>query len=90
MSKRIRIDKWLWHARFYRTRALAQSAASTGLIRLNGQRVVKSSVPVGPGDVLTVPRGRDVVVVRVVNLALRRGPASVVQSLYEVVADSPA
>lgn len=90
MGERIRIDKWLWHARFFRTRALAQSAASAGLIRLNGQRVEKSSVPVGPGDVLTVPRGRDVIVVRVVDVAMRRGPARVAQSLYEVVADSPA
>lgn len=85
----IRIDKWLWFARFYRTRSLAQSAASAGLIRLNGQRVEKSSVTVGPGDVLTLPRGREVVAVRIRALAARRGPASEAQALYETVAETP-
>ena len=84
-----RIDKWLWHARFYRTRVLAQAAASGGLIRLNGHRVEKSSVSVGPGDVLTLPRGREVVVVRVVGLAERRGPASEAQRLYEILTETP-
>ncbi len=74
-----RIDKWLWHARFYRTRVLAQAAASRGLIRLNGHRVEKSSVEVEPGDVLTLPKGREVVVVRVIGMAERRGPASEAQ-----------
>jgi ribosome-associated heat shock protein Hsp15 len=85
----VRIDKWLWHARFYRTRVLAQAAASRGVIRLNGHRVEKSSVDVEPGDVLTLPRGSEVVVVRVVGLALRRGPASDAQRLYEVVTETP-
>ena len=84
-----RIDKWLWHARFYRTRVLAQAAASGGLIRLNGHRVEKSSVNVGPGDVLTVPKGREVVVVRVLGLAERRGPASEAQRLYEILTETP-
>jgi ribosome-associated heat shock protein Hsp15 len=85
-----RIDKWLWHARFYRTRVLAQAAASGGLIRLNGHRVEKSSVDVEPGDVLTLPRGREVVVVRVIGIAIRRGPASEAQRLYEIVDESPS
>ena len=85
-----RIDKWLWHARFYRTRVLAQGAACAGHIRLNGHRVEKSSVDVKPGDVLTVPQGRDVVVVRVLGLAERRGPASEARRLYEIVAETPA
>jgi len=85
----VRIDKWLWHARFYRTRVLAQAAASGGLIRLNGHRVEKSSVSVGPGDVLTLPRGREVIVVRVVGLAERRGPASEAQRLYEILTETP-
>jgi len=84
-----RIDKWLWHARFYRTRVLAQAAASGGLIRLNGHRVEKSSVSVGPGDVLTLPRGREVIVVRVIGLAERRGPASEAQRLYEILTETP-
>jgi ribosome-associated heat shock protein Hsp15 len=85
-----RIDKWLWHARFYRTRVLAQAAASGGLIRLNGHRVEKSSVDVEPGDVLTLPRGREVVVIKVIGTALRRGPASEAQRLYEILDESPS
>ena len=82
----LRIDKWLWHARFYRTRNLAQHAAWSGVLRLNNMRVAKPSVTVRPGDVLTVPRGqRDVAVVRVQALGVRRGPASEAQTLYEVV-----
>lgn len=82
----LRIDKWLWHARFYKTRHLAQQAARSGIVRLNDSRVEKASVPVKPGDVLTVPRGvREVTVVRVQALGERRGPASEAQSLYEVL-----
>lgn len=84
-----RIDKWLWHARFYRTRVLAQAAASRGVIRLNGHRVEKSSVDVEPGDVLTLPKGREVVVVRVIGMAERRGPATEAQRLYEILTETP-
>lgn len=80
-----RIDIWLWHARFYRTRVLAQSAAASGLIRLNGRRVEKSSVDVGPGDIITLPKGREILIVRVTALALRRGSASEAPSLYEIL-----
>jgi ribosome-associated heat shock protein Hsp15 len=83
-----RIDKWLWHARFYRSRPLAQQAAQSGLIRVNGARVIKPSVSVGPGDIVTLPRGREIVAVRVQAVALRRGPAGEARTLYEVVADA--
>ena len=85
MSERIRIDKWLWHARFYRSRVLAQTAAASGLIRLNGARVEKASAGVQPGDILTVPRGREVVVVRIEAVAERRGGAPDARKLYSVV-----
>ena len=85
MSDRCRIDKWLWHARFYRSRAMAQAAATSGVIRLNGARVQKASASVQPGDVVTLPRGREVVAVRIESLALRRGPARDAQSLYSIV-----
>lgn len=88
MAERIRIDKWLWHARFYKSRALAQHAAVSGLIRLNGARVEKAHAAVGPGDVLTLPRGRAVVAVRVQGLAARRGPAREAQTLYEILSES--
>ena len=84
-----RIDKWLWHARFYRTRVLAQAAASGGLIRRNGHRVEKPSVVVEPGDVLTLPKGREIVVIRVIGIAERRGPASEAQRLYEILTETP-
>jgi ribosome-associated heat shock protein Hsp15 len=85
----VRIDKWLWHARFFKTRALAQSAASSGHIRLNGFRVEKAHQAIKPGDVLTVARSREVLVVRVRGEAIRRGPAREAQALYEIVDETP-
>jgi ribosome-associated heat shock protein Hsp15 len=85
----VRIDKWLWHARFYKTRSLAQTAAASGRIRLNGLRVEKAHHIVRQGDVLTVARGREVLVVRVCGEADRRGPASEAQALYEIVDETP-
>ena len=82
-----RLDKWLFHARFYRTRALAQAAASAGRVRLNGIRVEKPAQQLKPGDVLTLGRGGDVLALRVLALAERRGPAIEAQRLYEIVAD---
>jgi len=83
----IRIDKWLWHARFHKTRALAQAAAMKGHIRLNGRRIEKASTEVRIGDMLTVPRGNGVVVVRVLGCGIRRGPATEAQALYEILPD---
>ena len=70
------MDKWLFHARFYRTRPLAQAAASAGKVRLNGARVEKPGHAVKPGDVLTLGRGGEIMAVRVLALAERRGSAS--------------
>jgi ribosome-associated heat shock protein Hsp15 len=84
---RIRIDKWLWHARFHKTRSLAQAAAIKGHIRLNGRRIEKSSAEVRIGDTLTLPRGGAVVVVRVLGCGIRRGPATEAQALYEILND---
>ncbi len=82
-----RIDKWLFHARFYRTRTLAQAAASAGKVRLNGVRVQKPAQTLKPGDVLTLARGGQVVALRVLALGERRGSAIEAQRLYEIVAD---
>jgi|SRR3954447_2795977 ribosome-associated heat shock protein Hsp15 len=88
-SERLRIDKWLWHARFYKTRSLAQQAACSGVLRLNNARVEKASLTVKPGDVLTVPRGhREVAVIRVQALGFRRGPAPEARALYEALSDT--
>jgi len=82
-----RIDKWLFHARFYRTRPLAQAAASAGKVRLNGVRIDKPGHALKCGDVLTLGRGADVLAVRVLALAERRGPATEARTLYEIVAN---
>jgi ribosome-associated heat shock protein Hsp15 len=83
-----RVDKWLWHARFYKTRPLAQAAASSGRLRLNGNRVEKSSASVKPGDVLTLVRGQDILAVKVCPSGAPRGPATEARLLYEILTDS--
>ncbi len=80
-----RLDKWLFCARFYRTRSLAQAAAAAGKVRLNGVRQDKPGHAVKPGDVLTLGRGAEVMAVRVLAPAERRGSASEAQNLYEIV-----
>lgn len=78
-----RLDKWLWHARFFKTRSLATRVCNAGGLRIDGEIVAKAHHTVRPGDVLTFPQGRHVRVVRVCALAERRGPASEAQALYE-------
>lgn len=78
----IRLDKWLWHARFFKSRSLA-AAAVRGPLRLNGQPVSKPSQSVLPGDVLTFTQGMRVRVVRIVAVGVRRGPAPEAQALYD-------
>jgi ribosome-associated heat shock protein Hsp15 len=80
-----RLDKWLFHARLDRTRPLAQAAASAGKVRLNGTRVDKPGHAIKPGDVLTLGRGAQIMAVRVVALAERRGSADEARNLYEVL-----
>jgi ribosome-associated heat shock protein Hsp15 len=80
-----RLDKWLFHARFYRTRSLAQAATAAGRIRLNGMKVDKPGHVLKAGDVLTLGKGPQVIAVRVLALAQKRGPAREAQTLYEVL-----
>lgn len=87
-EERLRLDKWLWCARFYRTREMAAAACASGTLRINGFRVEKAGREVKPGDVLTVPQRGDVVAVRVLAGAKRRGPATEARLLYEIVADA--
>ena len=88
MAESLRIDKWLWHARFCKTRSIAQEKAESGHIRLNGHRVEKPSAQVRAGDVMTLTAGRNVVVLRVLALGERRGPAPEARALYEVIEES--
>ncbi len=79
---KLRIDKWLWHARFFKTRSLAAKQVSGGHVRINGDRAQKPAQTVGPGDVLTVAQGRVIRVVQVEILGARRGPATEARTLY--------
>lgn len=87
---RLRLDKWLWCARFYRTREMAAAACEKGRLRINGFRVEKAGREVKLGDVLTVPLRGQVVAIRVLAGATRRGTATEAQQLYEIVADAGA
>ncbi len=79
----LRADKWLWYARFFKTRSLATKACNAGKLRVSGGLVSKAHYQVKPGDVLTFPQDRHVRVIKVVSLATRRGPAAEAQALYE-------
>jgi ribosome-associated heat shock protein Hsp15 len=84
-----RIDKWLWHARFARTRSAAQDLARSGHVRVNRDKVREASRLVRPGDVLTLSLRRGVRVIRIVAIAERRDSFKDAQLLYEEE-DSPA
>ena len=86
---KLRIDKWLWHARFFKSRGLAGEMATSGAVRVNGERIGKAAHAIRPGDVLTFPQGRAIRVVRVLGLGHRRGPAAEAQALYDDL-DLPA
>lgn len=79
----LRIDKWLWQARFFKTRGLSAKTVSAGHVRVNGQPVSKPGRAVAPGDVLTFPQGPHVRVIRIAALGTRRGPAPEARGLYE-------
>lgn len=81
-SAKLRIDKWLWQARFFRSRSLATAMVAAGHCRLNGQHVAKPAAEVAVGDVLTFPQGARIRVVRVSGLGLRRGSAPEAAILY--------
>ncbi|MBP5858015.1 RNA-binding S4 domain-containing protein [Marivibrio halodurans] len=78
----MRLDKWLWHARFFKTRTLAGTAAGGGRVRVNRVPVAKPGQTVRVGDVLTFPQGHHVRVIEIRALSDRRGPASEAQALY--------
>ena len=82
----IRVDKWLWHARFFKSRSLAAAAVAEGRMRLNGQVFSKPAQLLRPGDVLTFTQGKAVRVVRMLAPGTRRGPAPEAQGLYDDLA----
>lgn len=80
--EKLRLDKWLWHARFFKSRTLAAQQISQGGFRVNRTLVRKSHHSVQPGDVVTFAKGPYIRVIEILALGSRRGPASEAQSLY--------
>lgn len=83
----VRLDKWLWYARFYKTRGLAMEAIKAGKIKLEGNRV-KPSKTVRPGEVYTLRIDPYSWTVKVLATGTRRGPAAEAALLYEETAES--
>ena len=79
---RQRLDKWLWFARFAKTRTLATKLVTSGFVRVNGQRADSAAKAVAVGDVITIALARTTLVVRVESLGERRGPATEARLLY--------
>ena len=86
-GEKVRIDKWLWAARFFKARSLATEAVDGGKVEINGQRA-KPAKLVGAGDEVRLRVGQALHVLKVLDVGERRGPASVAQSLYEETEES--
>jgi ribosome-associated heat shock protein Hsp15 len=82
---RQRLDKWLWYARFARTRSACARLVSEGRVRLNGKRVDQPSKGIVIGDVLTIAAEHGTIVARVEGLGERRGNADAARELYEPI-----
>lgn len=82
---RQRLDKWLWYARFARTRTASAKLVEEGRVRLNGARIKQPSKAIAEGDVLTVAAEHGTVVARVTALGERRGNADAARALYEPI-----
>jgi ribosome-associated heat shock protein Hsp15 len=87
MESSVRLDKWLWAARFFKTRSVAREAVSGGKVRLNDNRA-KPGRTLNVGDELRIQRGEDEYIVSVLELSSRRGPATVARTLYEESEDN--
>lgn len=87
LLEKVRLDKWLWAARFFKTRSLAITAIKGGKITVNGQQA-KPAREIMVGDLLTIRQGQDRKSVFVLALSAQRGPATVAQTLYEETAES--
>ena len=81
-AQKLRLDKWLWFSRFFKTRSLAAARVAAGDVRVNGERVSKPATTISAGDVLTFAQGRVVRIVEVAAIGTRRGPAPAAQALY--------
>ena len=79
----IRLDKWLWHARFFKSRSLANKICGSGRVRVDGAVIEKAHFGARVGQVVTFPQARRIWVVKILRLGRRRGPAPEAQLLYE-------
>ena len=79
---KLRLDKWLWQARFFKRRSLSAELIEAGSVRVNGTRITKPGRDVSAGDTLTFPQGARIRVIRVLAIGIRRGPATEAQALY--------
>lgn len=84
-----RADKWLFQARFFKSRSLAAALVSGGGLRVNGQHATKPAHDLRVGDVLTFPQGNRIRLIRITALAQRRGPASEARELYDDLDSTP-
>ncbi len=85
----LRIDKWLWHARFVKSRSLAARLCTSAGMRVGGTPVRKAHHALKAGDVLTFPLGPHIRVIKVLALGKRRGPAGEARTLYEDLSPPP-
>ena len=83
MTEKIRLDTWLWYARFYKSRSLSSKAILSGKLRVNSNKIIKPASKVKINDVLTINHLNMVRIIQVQNLGTRRGPASEAQKLYK-------
>ena len=89
MTDTVRLDKWLWFARFLKSRSLATALVATGRLRINGEPSTKAHYAVKVGDVLTFPLGPHIRVIKVLAPGIRRGPATEARTLYEDLEPPP-
>ena len=80
--EKLRADKWLWQARFFKTRSLSAKLITGSHLRVNSDKVIKTSATIKVGDVLTFPQGNHIRVIQIDGIGTRRGPAIEAQALY--------
>ena len=83
MTEKIRLDTWLWYARFYKSRSLSSKAILSGKFRVNSNKIIKPALKVKINDVLTINHVNMVRIIQLQSLGVRRGPASEAQKLYK-------
>ena len=83
LNQVLRVDKWLWHARFMKTRSKATKFCQSGRLSVNDLIVVKAHLLVKQNDVLTFSSNNNIKIIRILYLSVRRGPALEAQALYD-------